>query len=1059
MSKTNRLTWLIVSVAAALLASAPLMAQITGDIQVTVSDPSGAVIPNAKVTASSKETGATRTGSTDALGSVRFRQLGIGSYEIKVEAQGFSVYSTTAVVNSGATTTVPITLEVKGTTQEVVVVETAVQLNTVNSQLQATTEAQKIVSLPIAQGGVLVLAGTAPGVIPVTPRNPFLGLGSFNSNGGRGRGNNITLDNATATDVSTTGAAGLGTVPLDAIKEFNLITNNFSAEFGRNSSAQVQILTKSGTNEFHGRLFEFFRNDKLNARDYFDRTGKASVLRNNDWGAVVGGPAIRNRLFWLGTYEQQKIRGAGSTRVATVPRPSQITPQTDPTARQLLERMKVPLSESGTVSNPAPNMTDFWAFSGRMDANITDRDLVTFRYGISDSLTRSPGLTFISSNLPTNGASGDNRPQNATASYTRTFSPSTVNQLLASFGRSRPVFQPLETFGGPAIDFNDGTSSFGLWLGIPQGRVQNTYQLLDTLTHNRGKHVFKFGADLNRVHANSFFDANVRGSFFFLTLADFLAGRPFQYTQRFGNSVRGNRVWNHFFFAQDDYRISRTLTLNLGVRLEMAGGVTEVNNILSNLHLNRTESMGGAGSGPLGAFVTGGSYFDRNWNWGPRFGFAWNPGNGKTAIRGGYGISYDFIFLNPITNGRFLPPFMYQFTLPNTQITGANSFAALVAGTSQFQRDGAAAVGGFPQNIRNFGAIAPIDVGLKNPQVQQFSLTIEREMPFNLLGRVSYSGTKGNFLQRSRPINTIQPGLFTPPQSAAEEEARRASGEFTRLNAGLNAPPTSPSNRIDPRFNGVTLVESSANSNYHSVQFYVQRRFVRGYSFSVAYTISKSIDDVSDVLGVLANDTPAQQNPFDNRNNRAVSQFDIPQRLVITHNFEPRLQLSNPVLRHIFDGWLFNGIFQAQSGFPTNFFSGARAGLADPMLLGGGGAVRPDLVGPLNIKFDANPGLGNANPNKVTGSGLAQPLVGHFGTLGRNVLRLNPLIQSDMTFGKRFRINERLTTEFQTQIFNVFNNTTFSRPGTTLSAPATFGYYTDTDTDSRNMTMVLRLIW
>lgn len=1034
--------------------------QITGAIQVSVSDPSGAAVPDAKVTAVSKETGASRSAATDHGGVVRFTQLPIGSYEVSVEAPGFSVYKSPAQVNSGAISSVPLMLEVKGTSQEVVVTESAVEVNTVNSQLQSTTDARKISQLPIISGGILALAGTAPGVVPVTPRNPFLGLGSFNSNGGRGRGNNITLDSATATDISTTGSAGLGTVPLDAIKEFNIVTNNFSAEFGRNGSAQVQILTKSGTNDFHGTLFEFLKNDKLNARDYFDRTGTASIVRNNQWGATAGGRLIRNKLFFFGTYEQQKIRGAGSTRIGNVPRPDQVNSQTNPTSRALLEKLKVPLDPSGTVSNPAPNSGDNYAFSGRVDANLTSRDLIAVRYGVFNSESRSPSLTFVNSNLPTSGASSTNRPQNGTVTYTRTFSPVMVNQFLSSFGRSRPGFFPLETFGGPEITFGDGqTSTFGVWSGLPQGRTQNTFQFADTLTYNRGRHLVKAGVDFNRIQANSYFDANVRGTLNFTSLAEFLAGRPLTYTQRFGNSVRGNRVWNNFFFVQDDFRVSRYLTLNLGARLEGNGGVTEVNNLLSNLDLNRREPLGGGGVGPLGSIYSGGSYFNRTMNWAPRLGFAWNPGGRKLAVRGGYGIAYDFIFMNPITNGRFLPPFMYQFSLPNTEMTGGNSYAAVVAGTSAFQQQGTAAVGAFPSNVRNFGAISPIDRGLKNPQIQQFSLTIERELPMNLLGRISYSGSKGNFLQRSRPINTIAPGVFTAPVSTQEEEQRRAAGEFNRINAGLNAPLTASSNRIDPRFNGVTLVESSANSNYHSMQMFLQKRFTRGYSFTTSYTLGKSIDDVSDALGVLANDSASQQNPFQNKDNRGVSQFDATHRLVLTHNFEPRLNLSNRVASYVVNGWIFGGVFQAQSGFPVNIFSGARAGLADPLLLGGGGVVRPNVTGPVRIAFEANPGLGARNPNKVPESGLAQPLVGSFGTLGRNVLRVNPLVQSDMMFGKKFPLTERFRLEYQAQIFNLFNNTTFSRPGNTLAGPATFGYYADTDTDSRNMVMVLRLIW
>lgn len=1041
--------------------------QISGDIEVKILDASGSAIPNAKITIRSTETAVARNADSDTLGSARFTQLGIGPYEVKVEASGFAPFTTHTEVNSGAVTTVPITLEIKTTQLEMTVSESSSPLNAVNSQLQLSTETAKVANLPL-NGGVLALSSITPGVTPVTPRNPFLGLGSFNSNGGRGRGNNITLDNATATDVSTTGGAALGTVPIDAIKEFNIITNNFNAEYGRNSSAQVQILTKSGSNAFHGTLFEYFRNDKLNTRDYFDTTGSATITRDNDWGAVGGGRVVRDKLFWYGTYEQQKVRGAGGTRVATVPRPDQLSGPIDPTAKALLSRLQVPASSSGAISNSSPQATNFYAFGGRVDANLTHSDFFFARFGVSDIVQTRPGLTFISSNLPTNGANVVNRSYNGTLSETHLFGPRTVNQILASFGRSAPSFAPLFNFGGPAIDFGDGTSSFGIWAGIPQGRLQNTYQYLDTLARTMGSHQFKFGAELNRIQANSFFDSNVRGSFTFLTLSDFLQGKPFQYSQRFGNSVRGNRVWNEFFFAQDDYRVSRFLTLNLGMRLEVAHGITEVNNILSNLNLKKNAPLGGAGTGPLGAFDIAGSSFGRNWNWAPRLGFAWNPNGGKLVVRGGYGIAYDFIYLNPITNMRFLPPFMFQFVLPSTGFTGSNSFANLIAGASEFQQQGVATVGNFGTTIRNFGNIGPVDQHLRNPQVHQWSLTFERQLIWGLVGRASYVGTKGNYLQRTHPINTIQPGRFRPPANAAEEAEMQRNGVFTMINAGLMAPPTSPSIRLDPRFNAVSLVDASANSNYHSAQFYAGRRFASGYAFTASYTISKSIDDVSDALGVLAGDTPAQQDPFNNRNNRAVSQFDTPQRLVITHFFEPQFtsRIGNPILRAVLHGWQFSGIFQAQKGFPVNLFSGRRAGLADSLLLGGDaagsglGAARPDVVGPILLKFEPNPGSGSRNPDKAATSGLAQPLVGHFGNLGRNRLRLNPLIQADWTVGKQFHLTERFRTEFQARTFNVFNNTTFSRPGQFMSqAPATFGYYSDTDTDTRNMTLSLKLIF
>ncbi len=1055
-----RITSILVAACFTLAMAVPGPCQIAGDLQVLVSDPAQAVVENAKVSIVHMETAAARELLSAHTGAARFAQLPLGEYHVQVSAAGFAAFGTRAVVNSGAVTTVKVQLELQTTRQEVNVMETAPPLNVVNGQLQTTVEAREIVSLPIARSGVLGLAATAPGVVPVSPRNPFLGIGNFNSNGGRGRGNNITLDNATASDVGVTGQAGLGTVPLDGIREFSLVTNTFSAEYGRNSSAQAQVLTKSGSNEFHGRLFEFFRNDVLNSRDYFDRTGLRSPHRDNNWGAVAGGRIVRDRLFWFGTYEQQRTGGEGGTRLAQVPRPEQVSGMIDATSRDLLARMNVPTDPTGTISNRAPNVVDTLAFSGRVDANLTGRDTLSARYGIEKLKEQSPALAFVGSSLASGGITSSDRAQNATATYTRTFGAAAVNQVLASFGRTRPSFDALSDYIGPEIVFRDNSvSTLGVWNGFPQGRAQTTYEVMDTLTYVRGRHQWKFGADFNRVQLNSSFDWLVRGQFTFLNFNDFAAGKPFSYVQRFGNSVRGNRVSNHFFFVQDDVRVARHLTLNFGMRLEVNGGVNEVNGLLSNLDLQGTKAMGDLGTGPLGSIYTGGTYYDGTKNWGPRFGFAYNPRGGKLSIRGGYGISYDFIYMNPILNGRFLPPLMYQLSRTQAQITGADSYAALVAGTSAFQREGQAMVGSYPAGAKNIGALSPIDRGLRNPQVQQFSLSVERELPGQWVGRVSYSGAKGNYLQRTAPVNTARPGQFTPPQTLEEQAARQRAGEFSALNTALNGTAARASSRIDPRFNGVSLLTSSANSIYHSVQFTAERRFSRGYLVRAAYTVAKSIDDVSDALNVLANDSASQQNPFDNRNNRAVSQFDVPQRLSLVHVLTPHVRTNSAWVGQLVNGWTMSGILQLQSGFPVNIVNGSVAGLADGTLLGGNGTLRPNLIGPLQLEFAPNPGLGVGNANKAVGSGLASPLVGHFGTLGRNVARINGLVQSDMTFAKRIRLSERLSTEFQAQVYNLFNNTSFSRPGLTLSSASTFGYYNDTFSDSRNMTLALRLIW
>jgi Carboxypeptidase regulatory-like domain len=1048
------------------LGAMSLFAQITGDLQVRVSDATQAAAPNATVTVRNLETGATRTATTDSGGLARISQLNIGHYEIEVTLNGFTTTKTTTEVDSGDIKTVPITLAVASANQLIEVTDEIAALNTVNAQLQQATDSQLMNDLPIANAGVLGLAAISPGVVTVAPNNAFLGAGSFNSNGGRGRANNITLDNAIATDVTTTGAAGLGTVPLDAIKQFNLITNQFNAEYGRNSSSQTQILTKNGTNEFHGEMFDFLGNSALNSRNFFDRTGSATPNRSNDWGAFAGGAIIKNKLFYFGSYEQTTIRGLGGTNIATVPTPAQIAGAT-PFAQQIISQYNVPLSPSGTVSQVAPAATDTLAYSGRVDWNISDKDIFYARFGELSSHADSTANTFINSNLAENGASSANRQWNGTLTETHTFSPTTVNTFLSSYGRSAPVFTPFfNNAGKPEIEFQDGTSDFGTDTILPQGRIQNTFQNTDSVTHVIGKHTLKFGGEFDRVQANSFFDSNSNGTLTYLTLQNFLTDQPFSYTQGFGNTERGNRVSNAFVYAQDDWRITRTLTLNLGFREEFNFGVTEINGILSNLNTSLTTTpIGGAGTGPLGAFTTGGSYFKDTHNPGPRFGLAWNPGNGKTVIRGGYGIAYDFIYLNPITNGRFLPPYYYALSLPQGQVgVGANSLASILAGTSAFQAQGNATVGSFGTNITNFGTVNYIDQNLKNPQTQQYSLTVERQLIQNWVLRVGYSGSKSDFLQATIPQNFIAPGQFTPPTTLAQQQAQQATGIYSTLNSDLSVGPTARSNRIDPRFDGVSVVTSAATSSYNSLQAFLERRFSTWYGFTLAYTWSKSIDNVSDALGVLENDTATVQDPFNLNNNRGVSSFDVPQRMVLSNSFVSGFKgIQSKWMKEVVNGWQLSGIFTAQSGMPEDLQAGTVAGIADGELLGGSGAgsQRPNLVGPLKVALQPNPGGGANNPNLITSSGLAQPLIGQFGTLGRNVLRLNPFIESDMTLGREFSIPHSETMKFkvQAQGLNLFNNTTFSQPGISLSSPSTFGYYSATDTISRRFFMTARFIW
>ena len=1059
---------------AALMAVCVIAAFNTGDVVGVVTDPAGALVPNAKILIVSKETGESRTVNSNDQGRFAVNQLKIGLYELKAEAAGFRAAQTEVVVRSGETNNVTFKMEVGQVTEVITVNDAVTPLDATNAQIQMSVETKQMTEIPVGRNPNL-FAIISPGVVPVSTSNPFLGTGSYNANGGRGRGNNITIDNITATDISTTGSgSALGALNFSAIKEVKLITNNFSAEYGRNANSQLQYITKSGTNEFRGEAYEYMQNNVLNARDFFDRTGKAAITRFNQFGYVLGGPVVRNKTHFFQSYEGIQLRGAGAARIAFVPTSAMLGQVTDPTSRALLEQYKLPAATSGnTVQQSAGNFTKAYQFSVRIDHQLSNRDTLTGRYARYQQEQGSSGLTFIGSNLANFGATSVSGPRNASLAHTHLFGTSVVNEFRFGFGRNTAAFPINTTAGlGPRLVFQNGqVNSFGVWEGLPQGRLQNTFQYSDTVSINRGAHNLKMGADLYRYRANSFFDAFQRPYFEFANWDDFAAGRPSLYQQRFGSSLRGNRVWNHFYFFQDDWKISRNLTLNLGIRTEVSEGATEVNNLISNLDLGCRESQGAAGTGPLGCFVMAKPSFNTNTNWGPRVGFAWNPrGDAKTVIRGGYGVAYDFVFLNPITNQRFLPPFIITGVLSGTQsFAGNNSFARILAGGSDVQAQTAASVGRINPAVTNYGAISPaIDQNLQNPQTQQWNLGVQREMWGGLVLKASYVGTKSNYLQRTRPINLITDPRVVPATSVADETARLAG--YQGANAARNAGALGRSNRIDPRFNDINLLDSSANSNYHSFEFLGYKPFRNGYYFQIAYTAGKSIDDVSDALGVLVNDGAGQQNPRDNRDNRAVSQFDVAQRLVVTHIWEPTWgrSVSNRVLKHLVDGWGFGGISAFQSGFPATFESGARRGI-NPLSLTGGAAVsRPNAAGPVNFQpipagqDDARSAL-NTDPiqrlsSYATGLGLSQPLIGNFGGLGRNAVRINGLVNFDWNVYKHIRVTERVRVQVRAEFYNIFNNTSFAMGAVNLNVGSPqFGQYTSTFYNQRYMQVAARL--
>jgi hypothetical protein len=1062
------------------LLASPALADLTGDVQGTVTDASGAGVANAKVTIKNIGTGASRTVATGAGGEFSVPQLEIGEHLVTVEKDGFKSFAQHVVVRSGEKTRVDALMQLGNVTESVVVESSATPtLDVASAQLSDSISEREALALPNQNRDPVNYATLSPGTVPVTKDNPFLGVGSFNSNGSRGRANNITLDGVTGTDISTTGEGGGLVLSQDAIAEVKVITNNFDAEFGRNSGSQVQILTKSGTNNYHGSAFWYFQNNALgNARDFFDQTGKPTPLIQNQAGGTFGAPIYKNHTFFFGSGEVDRTRGAGSTATATVLTTAQAAQIKDPTTLALFKADGSPSTASGLLSNSSPNELngDIWTL--RIDQLFRGgKDTMTVKYGQNPVQQIFPGITFVLSNLAGFGASSTSTARTLTFGYTSTFGSSLTNQFRFAFGRSNPDFPISSPFPpGPTISIS-GFDNFGTSFLLPQGRTQNTFQYLDTVSWVKGHHTFKVGADINRYQSPSTSDFFTRGQISFASVADFQNGNPSGFFQQVGNFTRHNFALDAFMFLEDDFRLTETLTLNLGFRLESSGGVSEGANLISNLNPNNHTPIGALGTGPLGGIDIGGNAFHRNWNPGPRLGFAWNPGHGKLVFRGGYGIAYDFIYQNPISNVQFSAPFINSVSITGGHFTGGNTLANLVAGMAPAQQQATAALGKFdPQQI-DFGALSPVDQHLKNPRNQQWDASLELQATSDLVLKATYVGTHNDHLQVSLPLNLVAPqNRPAPATSLADQNARQV--QFASVFSNEVGQAFGPSNNlVDPRFDNILQVQSTGTSSYNALQLEAIRRFKNGLTFSTNYTWAHSLDNVSDALNILVNDSA---NLLDATKplsfQRSNSQFDIRNRFVLSYNYEiPFTRGFHGWRKYVLDGWSQSGIFVAQSGLPATVYAapilvcavtpdpvkgcprGQSVGITDTLLNGTANPANGTVTTPLNgdaSKLHPVP-LGSAPMGTLP---VSEPLIGQDGTSGRNHLRLAGLTDLDLAFGKRFKITENKTFQLRWEMFNALNHPNFSGYVNQFASP-NFNTYTTTATNMRQMQLSARFIF
>lgn len=1031
--------WLCILLLALLAPAAPAQT-FRGTILGSVTDPVGGIIPGASVRVRNVETGIERVTTTDEEGNYTVAELPIGLYEVRVEARNFPQRFVVADVRVevAAERRVDVTLGASGPEEQIEVSASAVQVETTSNTLGGTVTARQVEDLP-ANGRdftkFLVLVPGATGDPSGATDSPG-SFGLFSANGNRGRSNNYLLDGTDMNDgyrnlpaINEAGVFGTPAtiLPVEAIAEAAVLSN-FEAEFGRNSGAVVNLVTKSGTNDFHGSLFAFVRNNALDARNFFNpRPDPQTAFRNNQFGGSIGGPIARNKTFFFFAYEGQRER-VGLNSTARVPDPREIEAlggPTNPVIAALLQRNPWPapnrplplFDDTGApnvfVTTRASNDVD--SLIGKIDHSFDKDNQLTGRYFFGTSDQSFPLAILASNVLPGYNTVTPTTVHLLSLSYLSVFSETRVNEARFGYNRFEQGFFPEDSDFDPAsIGLNTGVSerdfglpfirirndpigslaSVGATLSVPRARIDTNWHFIDNFSWKLRGHDLKTGYEFRRTSVDAFFDAGYRGRLDFANLEDFLAGRLSGGRQARGDSRRVTFQNSHAVYLQDSFRATRRLTLNAGLRWDYYGVIAERDNLLSNFDPQR------------GLVLVGTNGLDRLYepdynNFSPRLGLAWDvTGRGRTVVRAGWGLFYDAysqdFFVGQLPFNTFNPGPAYNPVGPAPVLFSFSTVEEIEPGVPIFT------------DFLDSDVFA-VDRNLRTPYVQNFNLNVQQELARNVVLQVGYVGSQGRKLFRYRDIN--QP--LDPSVSTARP---------------FDNGPFAPSGGT---FFYVNHLETSASSSYHALQTSLSLRERRGFSATANYTWSHSIDNASDGQDYVANATqPENSHRADLE--RANSNFDVRHRFVATFAYElPNLFRSLPRLGR---GWQLNGVLTLRTGSPfhVNFF--------DDYNGTGEFFPRPDLVGDpyagtsgherfLNLAaFRVPCTLDASNPDNDGSAAFCLPGTQHFGNLGRNSLRGPGYQNFDFSVFKTTPLTERVSLQLRAEIFNLFNHPNFASP-------------------------------
>ena len=1104
-------------------------AQFTdGDIAGTVTDPSGATIIGATVTITNLQTGHLDRTQTDKIGYYRVHHLPPGTYQVRIEAAGFKVMVLKDVaVNPSVTTPADAKLQV-GTARESVEVEAGAALvQTEEARLANTITTREVDNLPLNGRQVYQLVTEQPGVtatnapvvssVPAPTASVTFNYG-FIANGSTPRGNNFVLD-GTSNNNEWLGGTPLIYPSLDAIQEVQVQTLNFSAEYGRNNGAIVNVVTKSGTNQYHGDVFYSGRNTALNARNFFNNFGEKAPLRQNQFGFAFGGPIKKDKTFFFMDYEGSRLTDSQPAKVVSetpytrtqavagslaamffqdFPGPACLTPpppgSTAPTC----------LAESPQIE---PNRADQYIV--RVDHHINSRDEVFARWDstlASGDVARQElfGAGIRGFTAPFNGEFGD-----LATGYTHQFSSSTLNDFRFSYSRNSShisLGMPsdtetagiLKSAGLPVSDFawlyfDDGTVPFGGELYVPRDFIFNTFKLNDTLLHTAGRHSFRFGFEFNHIQENSNYRLYSSPFMEFSSIGAFAAGASPYLEEALVNADYGTPNYGQFTdtprhfrwnrwaaFAQDDWKVTSRLTVNLGVRWDVFASPTETNGLLSNIILGSGSNM----SQQIATATVG--RVKQMWNtdyhnFAPRIGLSWDPfGKGTSVIRSGFSIAYNEPYSNLFTNASRLDP-PEAHTVFAEPVVGIGT--SPIPWTFPFQPDPDFAVGpptangGYPGPQSGYLKITPsgVDPHLRTAYAMQWFLGIQHSFGHDYGFTVNYVGTRSV-------------GGYT------REDYNRFAGDICNQTSCSYA-----NDRLNYGWGQITYISNESQANYEGMNAQFRKNYSHNLMFTANYTFGKVLDNLTEgglgdyfntnAYGLLYSGVSDIGNPHQDY---GPSEFDVRHRFTLTGLWNIPGPKGGGALNKVLGGWALNTIISLQSGRPFDVYCGTYWFYGCDFNMDGLNYDRPNRPAGIKTAGFSNQQFVNGlfgNPTLIYPPGTfysrtSQALqtfcpnglnsildfgpvnsgpdsqcvpVGEDGNLSRNAFRGPSFKDVDLSLVKTTTVNDRIKVEFRAEAFNLFNRVNLYNPIGDLSSPQ-FGQST-TAFDPRQIQLGLKILF